>query len=150
MLYLPDLEAMHEDVKLIEDIDFLSTYTEIEHARVIILGYLKISESENKRLDKIARELYGQHSFLEQIMRYNEILNANDVITGDVIALPDLGSMLNNTDIQEFQTKFIESNVTAFSASGDIIINGQSTLPNRRISTKKKFKVDVKNGVLVF
>ncbi len=150
MLFLTDLEAMHEKIKSLDDIDFLGTSTQINHKRVIILGYLRIANAEEKRLDIIARQVYGQHSFLEQIMQYNGILNANDVLEGDVLALPDLGSMLNNTEVQRFQTQFIKDNVTAFSVDGKLIVNGQSKLPNRRINTKKKFKVDVRNGVVVF
>jgi len=150
MLILANLESIHENISSIDDIDFLSQASFIDRSRVVLLGYLRITEKEEKRLDWVSKQLYGRFGFMEQIMEYNGILNADNVLEGDVIALPDLGSLLDSMDIQNFQDKFIEDNITAFNLRGNLDVNGQSKLPNRKISTNKKVNVDTKNGILVF
>lgn len=140
---------MHDKAESIEDIDFLESSVDIDYSRSLILGYLKITSKEEKRLDLVAKQIYGQHGFMEQIMEFNGILNANDIIEDDVIIIPDIASMEDNLDVENYQNKFIESNKTSFSFDGSIIIGGQSKTPNRKISSKRNFRVSVKNGTVV-
>jgi len=148
MLEFKNLEKMN-NVESIEDIDFLAKHESFDYDNTIILGYIKITKNEENRLDIISKKIYGQFGFIEQICEFNGILNPNAVFDGDILAIPDIGSMQDNLEIIEFQEKFIASNVTSFSTDGNILIRGQKKLPNRKISTTKNFRSDVKNGVIV-
>jgi hypothetical protein len=142
MLELKNLNKLHEEAGSLDELDFLSDSRSIDYKESIILGYLKITSKEEKRLDLVSKKIYGQHGFLEQIVEFNGILNANDVLDGDIIIIPDIGSMQDNLDIQSFQNKFIESNQSSFSFDGNVIIGNKSRKPNRKVSSKKNFRVN--------
>lgn len=142
MLELKNLNKLHEEAESIDDLDFLSESRSIDYKDALILGYLKITSKEEKRLDLVSKKIYGQYGFLEQILEFNGILNANDVLDGDIVIIPDIGSMQDNLDIQNYQNKFIESNNSSFSFDGNLIIGGKSKKPNRKVSSKKNFRVN--------
>lgn len=156
MMTVPFLEKLHDNTESLDDLDMLLDSIQIDITRVRVLGYLRITSGEHRRLDKVARDIYGMHGMLEYIMRYNGILNPFNLEEGDVIAIPDIASIVENTIVETYQRNFLESATTSLTLNGTVSIKGQGgvggrpTAPNRQVGGRSGVRVDEKNGILIF
>lgn len=62
---------------------------------VALYGKIEVDEYHAGRIDLIANEVYGNPSYADYILKYNNIANPFSINVGDILYLPVLQSTLN-------------------------------------------------------
>lgn len=78
-------------------IDLLSNYFQIDYDKVIIQDWVIIDESTTMALDLICTAAYSNPEFLDLVLKFNRLSNALELGVGQIIALPDITSLIANS-----------------------------------------------------
>jgi len=116
------------------------------------------------RPDSIAYASYGNHDYMDLILKYNGISNPFSLYEGQVIFLPDLTELeklvkepkkiedISNVDIDEVESVFIDPKTTQDEKRLEMLKKqnrGREVLPSN-VNKKGDKNVKIKDGKIVF
>lgn len=88
----------------------MSDYNTSDRDNIPILGYVKIDENNWGRLDKIVLEQYGSMDFYPLFLDFNNITDVDKLQKGQILDIPDMFTLMNQTNILEILDKDSDEN----------------------------------------
>lgn len=136
-----------ENKKLVNDaIDLMSNVVKINREAVSIETYIIIEEQYEMSIDLIAESVYGTNEAIDLLCKFNGIENPLSIKEGDVIAVPNLSSLISNTKVLLYKSILLEKEKPNILKS---TVKSTQNTPNKKTNSTRSV-VKTADGVLIF
>lgn len=116
-----------ENKKIINNIINLSSnIIKVDFDNVLIDDYILVDETLEMRLDSLAFGVYGTEDDVWIIMKFNGISNPFGVKKGEVLAIPNIQSFLDNIKLVNFSDRLLVQEPFIKKLTREDLINAKS------------------------
>lgn len=129
-------------------VDLMSKVIKIDRKAVTIERYVLIDDIHEMSIDVLANGAYGRSEAIDILCKFNGISNPLSIKKGDIIAIPNLASLMSNTKRLEFKGIQLQKRNNLLTSSVTNVDNFTKS-PSKK-SVKKKNFTKSKDGILIF